>query len=40
MPTTTEPSLARRLLWFFGIAAASAIACALVAEALRWLILH
>ena len=40
MPPTTEPPLARRLAWFFGIAAASGLACALVAEALRWLILH
>jgi hypothetical protein len=39
-PTTIEPSLGRRLAWFFGIAAASALVCALVAEALRWLILH
>jgi hypothetical protein len=29
-----------RLIWFFGIAAASALATAAVAEALRFLILH
>ena len=40
MPTTTEPSLRRRLAWFFGIAAISGLACAAVAEVLRWLILH
>lgn len=40
MPDTTEPSTRRRLAWFFGIAALSGLACAAVAEALRWLILH
>ena len=40
MPDTTEPGLGRRLAWFFGIAAASGLAVAAVAEVLRWLILH
>ncbi len=40
MPDTTEPSLGRRLAWFFGIAAVSGVAVAAVAEILRWLILH
>ncbi len=48
MPTTTEPrrepgqdkGLGRRLAWFFGIAVVSGLACAIVAEGLRWLILH
>ncbi|MGZ3276207.1 MAG: hypothetical protein ACXU82_05365 [Caulobacteraceae bacterium] len=40
MPDTTEPSLKRRLAWFFGIAAASGLAMAAAAEVLRWLLLH
>ncbi len=40
MPDTTERRLGVRLMWFFGIAAASALATALVAEGLRFLILH
>jgi hypothetical protein len=44
MPSTTEPdeksSIGSRLAWFFGIAAASGLACAAVAELLRWLLLH
>jgi len=44
MPDTTEPppgpSMRRRLAWFVGIAALSGLACAAVAELLRWLILH
>lgn len=43
MRDTTErpqPSVGRRLAWFFGIAAASGLAFALAAEALRWLLLH
>ena len=40
MPDTTEPSLKRRLAWFFGIAVVSGLAVAGVAELLRWLILH
>ena len=40
MPDTTEPSLGRRLAWFFGIAAVSGVAVAAAAEILRWLILH
>jgi hypothetical protein len=40
MPDTTEPSLKRRLAWFVGIAAASGLAVAAVAEVLRWLLLH
>ena len=40
MPDTTERPARRRLAWFFGIAALSGLACAAVAEALRWLILH
>lgn len=35
MPDTT-----RRWLWFFGLAAGSALACGAVAQALRWLLLH
>ena len=38
--TTEPPSVGRRLAWFFGIAAISGVACAAVAEALRWLLLH
>ena len=38
--TEHEPSLGRRLAWFFGIAAVSGLACAAVAELLRWLLLH
>jgi hypothetical protein len=38
--TTEQPSLKRRLAWFFGIAAASGVAVAAAAEVLRWLILH
>ncbi len=41
MPDTTEPpepSLAARLAWFFGIAAASALAVAAIAYALRALL--
>jgi hypothetical protein len=50
MPPTTEPpkrpsppeqpSLRRRLTWFFGIAAVSGLAFAGAAELLRWLLLH
>ncbi len=41
MPDTTEPRpLGIRRLWFFGIAAASALAVGAVAEGLRLLILH
>jgi hypothetical protein len=40
MPNTTEPRFGSRLGWFFGIAAASGLACAAVAELLRWLLLH
>ena len=46
MPDTTEedragqPSLGRRLAWFFGIAAISGLAVAAAAEILRFLILH
>jgi hypothetical protein len=42
MRDTTEPkdSLARRLAWFFAIAAASAAGAGAVAEGLRFLILH
>jgi len=40
MPDTTEPSLKRRLAWFFGIAVVSGLAVAVVAEVLRWLLLH
>jgi len=40
MRDTTEPSLKRRLAWFFGIAAVSGLAVAAGAEILRWLILH
>jgi len=40
MPDTTEPSLRRRLAWFFGIAALSGVAVAAAASILRWLILH
>ena len=40
MRDTTEPSAGRRLAWFFGIAAASGLACAAAAELLRWLLLH
>jgi hypothetical protein len=32
--------LGRRLAWFFGIAAVSGLACAAMAEVLRWLILR
>ncbi len=39
MPTT-EPSLIRRLAWFFAIALGSALGAAAVAEILRWLLLH
>ena len=35
-----SPPLWSRLAWFFGIAAASGLACAAVAELLRWLLLH
>ena len=35
MPATT-----RRLLWFFGIAAGSALLAATVSMLLRWLLLH
>ncbi len=41
MPDTTEPApLWVRLAWFAGIAAVSAVAVAVVAEGLRWLLLH
>jgi len=41
MPDTTEPaSLKVRLAWFFGIAIGSALVVAVVAEGLRFLILH
>ena len=40
MPDTTEPGLGRRLLWFFAIAAASALVVAATAEGLRFLLLH
>jgi hypothetical protein len=41
MPDTTEQSPLRvRLAWFAGIALASALAVAAVAEGLRFLILH
>ena len=40
MADTTERPLKTRLLWFFGIAAASALACAAVAEGLRWLLVR
>jgi hypothetical protein len=46
MPDITDPrdeapgSLAARLLWFFAIAIGSALAVGLVAEGLRFLILH
>ena len=46
MPGTTDkdpsgqPSIRRRLAWFFGIAAASGLAFAGAAELLRWLLLH
>jgi hypothetical protein len=41
MPDITEPGgLIARLAWFFGIAAASALAVAVAAEGLRFLILH
>jgi hypothetical protein len=35
-----QPSLGRRLAWFFGIAAVSGLTVAVVAEILRWFILH
>jgi hypothetical protein len=35
-----QPSLRRRLAWFFGIAAVSGLAVAAAAELLRWLLLH
>jgi hypothetical protein len=41
MPATTEPSRPFvRLAWFFGIALASALVVGVVAEGLRYLILH
>ena len=47
MPDTTDarqpperPSIRRRLAWFFGIAAVSGLAFAVMAAALRWLLLH
>ena len=48
MPDTTEPteqppgqpSVRRRLAWFFAIAAFSGLAFAGAAELLRWLLLH
>jgi hypothetical protein len=41
MPATTEPpNRLARLGWFFAIAAASALVVGLVAEGLRFLILH
>ncbi len=41
MPVTTEPGgLIARLAWFFAIAIASALAVAVAAEGLRFLILH
>ncbi len=41
MPVTTEPKTRlARLAWFFGIAAGSALAVGVVAEGLRFLILH
>ena len=41
MPDITEPKpLPVRLAWFAGIATASALAVAAVAEGLRFLILH
>lgn len=40
MADTTRRRLSVRLLWFFGIAGASALATAVVAEGMRWLILH
>ncbi len=48
MPDTTEedeerggqPSVPRRMAWFFGIAAVSGLAFAAAAGLLRWLLLH
>jgi hypothetical protein len=39
-PPPPQPPLGRRLAWFFGIALGSGLAVALVAELLRWLLLH
>lgn len=39
-PGTTERPFRVRLLWFFGIAGASALVTAVAAEGMRWLILH
>ena len=38
--TEEQPSVRRRLAWFFGIALISGLVCAVVAELLRWLLLH
>ncbi len=40
MPDTTEPSALARIGWFCAIAVGSALVVAIVAEGLRWLLLH